>query len=166
MHNVLFCGVGGQGVLTAAEVCGIAAMEAGFHVKKSEVHGMAQRGGSVESHLRFGSEIFSPLIVPGEADLLICFDRGEGERLASYLRPEGTSFVPYLDVFKDQGEDKRFLNTYLLGVLSTFLPVDQEHWLNALQRVFKRARQENRRVFLKGADQGQDSGNRDKIARG
>ncbi len=53
--NILFCGTGGQGVLSAAEICGWAALFAGCHVKKSEVHGMAQRGGSVESHLRFGS---------------------------------------------------------------------------------------------------------------
>ena len=164
MHNVLFCGVGGQGVLAAAEICGIAAMEAGYHVKKSEVHGMAQRGGSVESHLRFGEQVFSPLIAPGEADLLVCFDRGEGERLTPFLRPGGTSFVPYLDVFKEQGEERRFLNTYLLGVLSTYLPVDQEHWLLALERVFTRAREENRRVFLKGADQA--AGHREKTARG
>jgi indolepyruvate ferredoxin oxidoreductase beta subunit len=111
MHNVLFCGVGGQGVLTAAEICGVAAMGAGFHVKKSEVHGMAQRGGSVESHVRFGEAIYSPLIPPGSADLLVCFDRGEGERLADFLTGDGTTFLPYLDQFKSTGEDRRFLNT-------------------------------------------------------
>lgn len=154
MHNVLFCGVGGQGVLTAAEVCGVAAMEAGFHVKKSEVHGMAQRGGSVESHLRFGEQVFSPLIAPGTADLLVCFNRGEGERLARFLRPQGTSFIPFLDLFTEQGEERRFLNTYLLGILSSYLPIDQKHWLAALEGVFSRAREENRRIFIKGADHG------------
>jgi len=152
MHNVLFCGVGGQGVLTAAEICGIAAMEAGFHVKKSEVHGMAQRGGSVESHLRFGDQVFSPLISPGSADLLVCFDQGEGERLAAFLAPAGTTFIPHLQAFRESGEDRRFLNTYLLGVLSTYLPIDQNHWLGSLELVFKRAQVENRRVFLKGAE--------------
>ena len=57
--NILFCGTGGQGVLKAAEVCGWAAVYAGLHAKKSEVHGMAQRGGSVESHVRFGKEVIS-----------------------------------------------------------------------------------------------------------
>lgn len=154
MHSVLFGGVGGQGVLTAAEICGVAAMEAGFHVKKSEVHGMAQRGGSVESHVRFGEQVFSPLIPPGSADLLVCFDKGEGERLAHYLRAGGTSLVPFLDDFKEMGEERRFLNTYLLGILSAFLPVDQANWLGALESVFKRAQEENRRVFLKGAADG------------
>jgi indolepyruvate ferredoxin oxidoreductase, beta subunit len=60
--NVLFCGVGGQGVLKSAEVLGWAALLEGHHAKKSEIHGMAQRGGSVESHLRFGKEVYSPLI--------------------------------------------------------------------------------------------------------
>ena len=68
--NILFCGTGGQGVLKAAEVCGWAAMFAGLHAKKSEVHGMAQRGGSVESHLRFGKKVFSPLIPKGRVDVL------------------------------------------------------------------------------------------------
>jgi Pyruvate/2-oxoacid:ferredoxin oxidoreductase gamma subunit len=68
--NILFCGTGGQGVLKASEVCGVAAMLSGYHVRKSEVHGMAQRGGSVESHLRFGRSVESPLIKPGQADFL------------------------------------------------------------------------------------------------
>jgi indolepyruvate ferredoxin oxidoreductase beta subunit len=154
MHNVLFCGVGGQGVLTAAEICGVAAMGAGHHVKKSEVHGMAQRGGSVESHVRFGDQVYSPLIAPGTADLIVCFDKGEGERMAHYLRPGGTSFLPYLTNFEETGENRRFLNTYLLGILSAYLPMDQEHWLTALEGVFKRAKEENRRVFQSGADAG------------
>ena len=72
-YNVLFCGTGGQGVLKAAEVLGVAAMLQGYKVKKSEVHGMAQRGGSVESHLIFGPAVYSPLIIPGQADFLVCF---------------------------------------------------------------------------------------------
>ena len=158
MHSVLFCGVGGQGVLTAAEICGVAAMNAGYHVKKSEVHGMAQRGGSVESHVRFGETVHSPLIPPGTADLLVCFDAGEGERLASYLRPGGTTFLDHLEQFKSLGEDRRFLNTYLLGILSAYLPMAQKHWLDALNAVFRRAQEENRRVFLRGAERGAAKG--------
>ncbi len=151
MHNVLFCGVGGQGVLKASEVCGVAAMLAGFHVKKSEVHGMAQRGGSVESHLRFGEQVFSPLIPRGDADVLVCFDRAEGERLGGWLRPGGVSFVSWLE--RAAPADRRFLNTYLLGVLSAFLPIPRELWLEALRKVFSRAQAENRAAFLEGAAQ-------------
>ncbi len=149
MHNVLFCGIGGQGVLTAAEVCGVAAMLAGFHVKKSEVHGMAQRGGSVESHLRFGERVFSPLIPRGSADVIACFDRAEGERLAPWLRSGGVSLIPWLETAAPA--DRRFLNTYLLGVLSAYLPIPRELWLRALGTVLSRARDENRAAFLEGA---------------
>ena len=103
--NILFCGVGGQGVLKASEICGVAAMMSGYHVKKSEVHGMAQRGGSVESHVRFGKRVFSPLIAPGSTDLVVCFDKGEGARAAHYLKPEGVSFAPYIDLFEENAPD-------------------------------------------------------------
>jgi indolepyruvate ferredoxin oxidoreductase beta subunit len=158
--NVLFCGIGGQGVLKASEICGVAAMLDGYHVKKSEVHGMAQRGGSVESHLRFGSRVFSPLIAPGGADLLVCFDRGEGERKAAYLKPQGVSFAPFIDLFEKEGGQlggRRFLNTFFLGILSAYLPMQQESWLTALMQVFTRAQEQNRDVFLKGAQAGQDA---------
>ena len=76
-YNILFCGIGGQGVLKASEVCGLAAIYDGYNAKKSEVHGMSQRGGSVESHLRFGSEVYSPLIPEGSADFLVSFFKDE-----------------------------------------------------------------------------------------
>ena len=93
--NILFCGTGGQGILTAAEIVGLAAMYDGHHVKKSEVHGMAQRGGSVESHLRFGKEVFSPIIEAGKVDFLLSFDKGEHDRMVSMLKQDGT------DLFDD-----------------------------------------------------------------
>ena len=74
--------------------------------------------------------------------------------MAHYLRPEGTSFLAYLEQFKETGENRRFLNTYLLGILSAYLPMDRDHWLAALEGVFKRAKEENRRVFQSGADAG------------
>ena len=92
MHNVLFCGVGGQGVLTAAEICGIAAMEAGFHVKKSEVHGMAQRGGSVLSTVKVGA-FHGPLIAPGEAEVGLFLHVDNLPVHGHYVRPGGSVFV-------------------------------------------------------------------------
>ena len=135
--NILFCGTGAQGVLTAAEIVGLAAMYDGHHVKKSEVHGMAQRGGSVESHLRFGKEVFSPIIEAGKADFLLSFDKGEHERMCSMLKPGGT------DLFDDfvKGQEKitnpKFLNTYMLGVLSKHLKISDESWQKALKSVIK-----------------------------
>ena len=83
--NVLLAGVGGQGVLLGSEVLAEVAALAGFAVKKSEVHGMAQRGGSVVSHLRFGPEVFSPLISRGAADYLVSFERLETLRYLDFL---------------------------------------------------------------------------------
>jgi indolepyruvate ferredoxin oxidoreductase beta subunit len=83
--SVLLAGVGGQGVLLASEVLAEAAAIAGNDVKKSEVHGMAQRGGSVVSHLRFGPQVHSPLIPRGGADYLVSFERLETLRYLEYL---------------------------------------------------------------------------------
>jgi indolepyruvate ferredoxin oxidoreductase beta subunit len=89
MKNILLCGVGGQGILLAGNVLAEVAMNSGFDVKKSEVHGMAQRGGSVVSHVRFGKNVFSPLIRKGECDLLLAFEQLEALRWAEYLSARG-----------------------------------------------------------------------------
>jgi indolepyruvate ferredoxin oxidoreductase beta subunit len=91
--NVLLAGVGGQGVLLGSEVLAEVASQAGFDVKKSEVHGMAQRGGSVVSHLRFGAAVFSPLISRGAADYLVSFERLETLRYLDFLGPRSVVLV-------------------------------------------------------------------------
>lgn len=91
--NFLLVGVGGQGILLAADVIALVGLESGLDVKKSEVHGMAQRGGSVTSHVRWGEQVFSPLIAPGEVDYLIALERLEALRYVDHLRPEGTLLV-------------------------------------------------------------------------
>lgn len=91
--NILICGIGGQGVMTAAEILAQAAMAQGFDCKKSEIAGMAQRGGVVTSHVRFGRKVWSPVITPGTADLLVAFEVAEGSRWADHLRPGGTAMV-------------------------------------------------------------------------
>jgi len=97
--NVFLAGVGGQGTLLASEVLCEAFLLAGYDVKKSEVHGMAQRGGAVTTHLRFGPKVFSPLIEPGGADLLIAFEKLEALRFAHYLRPGGAMVVNAQEIF-------------------------------------------------------------------
>ena len=91
--NILFSGVGGQGILLASELTAYAQLEAGFDVKKSEVHGMAQRGGSVEAHLRYGERIYSPLIDPGTADILVAFEILEAVRYLPYLHKDSAVVV-------------------------------------------------------------------------
>ena len=91
--NIALVGVGGQGTLLASEVISRAAMLAGYDVKKSEVHGMAQRGGSVISEVRIGEKVFSPLIPEGETDFLVSFELLESLRYADILAPDGTALI-------------------------------------------------------------------------
>jgi len=86
--NILLVGVGGQGIILASEVMADVFLEAGFDVKKSEVHGMAQRGGSVSTHVRFGAKVFSPLIKEGEVDIFIAFEELEALRYLHFLGPK------------------------------------------------------------------------------
>ena len=91
--NILMAGVGGQGVILASEIVSEAMMKAGFDVKKSEVHGMAQRGGSVTTHVRFGKKVYSPLIKDGEVDILFSFELLETMRYLNNLSPDAVVLV-------------------------------------------------------------------------
>ncbi len=96
--NVIICGTGGQGILLASEVLCSAARRAGNDVKKSEVHGMSQRGGSVSSHVRFGEKINSPLVEKGCADLILAMEKMESLRWSQYLAPHGKLVVCDLEI--------------------------------------------------------------------
>ncbi|MHB8780757.1 MAG: indolepyruvate oxidoreductase subunit beta [Candidatus Geothermincolia bacterium] len=87
--NVLMVGVGGQGIISAARILAQVAVDEGFQVKTSEVHGMAQRGGSVQSMVRWGEEVLSPLIPRGAADVILAFEMLEGLRSLNQLRAGG-----------------------------------------------------------------------------
>ncbi len=87
--NVIFSGVGGQGILLASDVLADVALRANWDVKKSEVHGMSQRGGSVISQVRFGEKIYSPLIARHQADVIVAFEKLESLRYLDYLKPDG-----------------------------------------------------------------------------
>jgi len=86
--NILLVGVGGQGILLASEILSEALMLVGYDVKKSEIHGMSQRGGSVVSHVRYGKEVFSPIVPEGEGDVLFGFELMETCRAMQLLRPD------------------------------------------------------------------------------
>ncbi|MDX1594027.1 MAG: indolepyruvate oxidoreductase subunit beta [Gammaproteobacteria bacterium] len=96
--NILVVGIGGQGVMTAAEILAEAALAEGYDVKKTEVAGMAQRGGMVTSHIRFGERVLSPSIVAGTADIMVGFEVAEALRWCHYLRPEGVAMVNTLQL--------------------------------------------------------------------
>jgi indolepyruvate ferredoxin oxidoreductase beta subunit len=89
VYNVLIVGVGGQGIILASDVLGRVAAAYGYDVKKNEIHGMAQRGGSVSSHVRFGKTVSSPIIRVGEADVLLSFEQLETVRYFPFLSEKG-----------------------------------------------------------------------------
>ncbi len=92
--NLIFAGVGGQGVLLIAELTAQTAVRAGYDVKQTEVHGVSQRGGSVESHVRFGPEVYSPLVIAGQADVVIGLEKLEALRYANFVNQKtGTLLV-------------------------------------------------------------------------
>ncbi|MDO8947826.1 MAG: indolepyruvate oxidoreductase subunit beta [Desulfocapsaceae bacterium] len=91
--SILFSGVGGQGILLASEIMAYALLAAGYDAKKSEVHGMAQRGGSVTAQLRYGDKVYSPLIEPGRADIQVAFEMMEAVRYLPYLHKRSTVIV-------------------------------------------------------------------------
>lgn len=93
VKNILIVGVGGQGTLLASKLMGKCFLEKGFDVKVSEVHGMSQRGGSVVTYVRYGTEVFSPVIDKGEANMIISFEELEAARWLPYLKENGTIIV-------------------------------------------------------------------------
>ncbi len=91
--SILLCGVGGQGTILASNVLAELGLQLGYDVKKAEVHGMSQRGGSVISHVRWGERVYSPIIASGEADILVAFEKLEAARFMHELRPDGLALI-------------------------------------------------------------------------
>jgi indolepyruvate ferredoxin oxidoreductase beta subunit len=131
--NVVFAGIGGQGVLKASDILSEAAFAAGRDVKKAEIHGMSQRGGSVTSDVRFGQDVASPMVPAGEADYLVVLSVSEVEAARPMLR-EGSGVLISADLIdENQLPNKRSLNVALLGALSTQLHIADEHWHAAIR---------------------------------
>ena len=130
--NVVFAGLGGQGVLKGSDILAEAAFAAGYDVKKSELHGMSQRGGSVSSDVRFGSEVLSPMVPAGEADYVVVLAPEEVEGNRRHLRPGGVLIAPDA-VDAAALPHSRSLNIALLGVLSAHLDVPEDHLLAAMR---------------------------------
>lgn len=148
--NIIFYGIGGQGVLKAAEACCAAALFSGYRVKKTEVHGMSQRGGSVESALRFGTEVISPLIPQGQADFMVCLHPEEHKDPQGFLREGGLDLIAYTrKAYELLADQKLFVNSFMLGVLSGYLTITEENWLKAFKKVFGEKRQKENLTFFK-----------------
>lgn len=165
VFNVLMAGVGGQGIVLASDILAEAALRKGMDVKKSEIHGMAVRGGPVFSHVRFGERVHAPVISEGEADILFALESMEVLRWAKWasedcvacylshnISPEGADAYPegveeeiarlFKKVvkiepatLKQRLSSLKVENTALLGALSALTPIEEAHFLEALSKL-------------------------------
>jgi indolepyruvate ferredoxin oxidoreductase beta subunit len=99
VKSILFAGVGGQGILRASDIICEVIMEAGLDVKKSEVHGMAQRGGCVTSHVRYGEKVYSPLAEPGRIQTLVAFEKMESLRYLKFIKKDAVIIVNTEEIY-------------------------------------------------------------------
>ena len=133
--NVKLAGLGGQGVIRASDILAETAFRYGLDVKKSELHGMSQRGGSVSSDVRFGPQVWSTMIPAGEADILLVVSPDQVENNQSSLKAGGVLIRPEM-IDETQLENKKALNIALLGVLSSCLEIPENTWLETIRESF------------------------------
>jgi indolepyruvate ferredoxin oxidoreductase beta subunit len=131
--NVVIAGLGGQGALKASDILADVAFSVGLDVKKSELHGMSQRGGSVSSDVRFGERVFSPMVPEGEADFLVVIAQDQVVVNQATLRAGGVLIEP-TQIDESSLSNKKSINVALLGVLSCHLQFSVDAWIAALKR--------------------------------
>ncbi|MCE1165088.1 MAG: indolepyruvate oxidoreductase subunit beta [Bacteroidetes bacterium] len=184
--DIILAGVGGQGILSIASVIGVAAVNIGLHLKQAEVHGMSQRGGDVQSHLRLSDKIiYSDLIPYGKADMIISVEPMESLRYLPYLSPDGwiiTSDKPYVNVPNYPQHDSllkelsaikhniaidadkiakdsgslRSANMVILGASSPFLDIEYDRLEEAIKMIFGRKGDSVVNVNLKAMKAGRE----------
>jgi indolepyruvate ferredoxin oxidoreductase beta subunit len=148
--NVVVAGLGGQGVLKGTDILAEVALRAGFDVKKSEIKGMSQRGGSVTGDVRFGTKVYSPMVPAGEADFLLVLEPTQVIPNQHMLSPTGV-LITTDAVRPEDLPNKRSLNVALLGALSAHLPMAEALWLDSLREGFAPEFFDgNRKAFLVG----------------
>ena len=136
--NIILCGVGGQGTVLASRLISAAAMKKGLPVMSAETIGMAQRGGSVFSHLRIGEDIYSPMIGPGEADLILAFEPAEAVRMMPYLKKGGQVVVssravqPVTATLSGASYDPQVMLDYLEKNVDHLMIIDADQALHAV----------------------------------
>ncbi len=135
--NIVVAGLGGQGVLKVTDILAEVLFRAGFDVKKSEVHGMSQRGGSVSSEVRFGDKVASPMVPEGECDLLAVLEISQLEVVLATVRRGGVVVAPD-DVPVDKLAHPKALNTMILGAMAANLPQvkDEKLWFEVIGEAF------------------------------
>ena len=154
IKNIVIAGIGGQGVIKASDMLATAAFLAGYDVKKAEVHGMSQRGGSVTSDVRFGEKVLSPMAPLGEADYLVVLEETQVEPTRHQLRADGV-LLSAESIDKGALPTPKALNVAMLGMLSVFLDIPAETWLEAIRGYLpERLRDMNDEAFELGRKRG------------
>ncbi len=140
--SIVIAGLGGQGIVTASDILSGALHRAGHDVKKSEIHGMSQRGGSVSSDIRFGKKVLSPMVPAGTADFLVITEPTQVGPNQHMLAPTGVLITPddaaYVMERDEENPDPRaekLLNVALLGVLSAYLDVPDDCWMESMRDI-------------------------------
>lgn len=184
--NIILSGVGGQGILTIATIIGYAALDSGLQLKQSEVHGMSQRGGDVQSHLRISDkQIFSDLIPAGAADIIASVEPMESLRYLPFLSKEGwliTNTKPFVNIPNYPDIDKvlaeveklprhilidadgiakemgasRAMNMIMLGAISRFINIPYEKFQKGIRYIFERKGEDVTNINLKAMDKGRE----------
>lgn len=150
--NVVIAGLGGQGVLKASDILADVAFSEGVDVKKSELHGMSQRGGSVSSDVRFGERVFSPMVPEGEADYLVVIAPDQIPVNAAALG-QGGVLIESSQIDEASLPNKKSVNVALLGVLSRHLQFSVDAWVSALKRNLpEKLHEANLQAFSIGRD--------------
>ena len=149
--NIIVSGLGGQGVLKVTDILAEALFESGFDVKKSEVHGMSQRGGSVSSEVRFGGRVASPMVPAGECDFLAVLEVSQLDAALVNLREGGVLVTPD-DVPVKELKHPKALNTMILGALAAHLSfISKELWRKCVAAAFpEKLRELNLEMFELG----------------
>ena len=132
IHNVVVAGLGGQGVLKVTDILSEAVFRCGYDVKKSEVHGMSQRGGSVSSEVRYGEKVASPMVPAGEADVLAVLEPTQVDVAKPVLKADGVLITPD-DLPLDKLQNPKALNTMMLGAISKHIGIPVESIIEALK---------------------------------
>jgi indolepyruvate ferredoxin oxidoreductase beta subunit len=131
--NIIIAGLGGQGVIKASDILAEVAFRAGADVKKSEVHGMSQRGGSVASDVRIGAKVLSPMVPPGECDILVILDPTQVENNRHHLRAGGVLLEPSM-IDESKVANKKSMNVVMMGALSKHIPeFSEDAWREAVK---------------------------------
>ncbi|KAA6185145.1 pyruvate ferredoxin oxidoreductase [Thiohalocapsa marina] len=131
VKNIVIAGLGGQGIVKASDILADAALRAGFDVKKSELHGMSQRGGSVTSDVRYGERVLSPMVPPGEADVLLVLEETQVAINRPLLAADGVLIGPDI-IAPGALRNRKSLNVAMLGALSAVLELPETAWVQAI----------------------------------